>query len=84
MLLYRGELGGREQLALAFYSATTLPLVVAITTIAVAGGHMRTATSAALVAAAMLSVVAVPHRRDADPRRTRQPATVQPAVPLGA
>ena len=40
VLLYRAELGGREHLALAFYSATTLPLVVAISTIAVAGGHM--------------------------------------------
>ena len=60
VLLYRAELGGRERLALAFYSATTLPLVVAISTIAVAGGHMSTPTSAALVAAAMLSVVVFP------------------------
>jgi Kef-type K+ transport system membrane component KefB len=59
-LLYGGELQRREQIALAFYSATTLPLVVAITTIAVAGGHMRSETSAALVAAAMLSVVLFP------------------------
>ena len=85
VLLYRGELGGREQLALAFYSATTLPLVVAITTIAVAGGHMRTETSAALVAAAMLSVVLFPLVALVIRGRTpAMPATVQPAVPLGA
>ena len=34
MLLYRGVLGARDRAALAFYSATELPLVVAITTIA--------------------------------------------------
>ena len=31
----------RERGALAFYSATELPLVVAITTIAVDAGHMK-------------------------------------------
>jgi Kef-type K+ transport system membrane component KefB len=85
VFLYRAELGRREQLALAFYSATTLPLVVAITTIAVAGGHMRTETSAALVAAAMLSVVVFPLValvvRGPSPAMQ---APVQPAVPLGA
>ena len=33
LLLYRSALEGRERLALAFYSATALPLVVAITTL---------------------------------------------------
>ncbi len=85
VLLYRGELGGRERLTLAFHSATTLPLVVAITTIAVAGGHMRTETSAALVAAAMLSVVLFELVALVIRGRTpAMPATVQSAVPLGA
>ena len=35
LLLYRGVLAARERVALAFFSATELPLVVAITTIAV-------------------------------------------------
>ena len=34
LLLYRRALSGRERVALAFYSATELPLVVAITTLA--------------------------------------------------
>ena len=34
MLLYRSVLNARQRMALAFYSATELPLVVAITTIA--------------------------------------------------
>jgi Kef-type K+ transport system membrane component KefB len=59
-LLHRHELAPRDRVALALYSSTTLPLVVAITTIAVAGGHMRSATAAALVAAGMLSVLLFP------------------------
>jgi Kef-type K+ transport system membrane component KefB len=60
MLLYRGVLGARDRAALAFYSATELPLVVAITTIAVETGHMRTSTSAGLVGAAMVSTLVFP------------------------
>ena len=40
LLLYRSVLNARQRMALAFYSATELPLVVAITTIAIDdGGH---------------------------------------------
>jgi Kef-type K+ transport system membrane component KefB len=60
MLLYRGVFGARDRAALAFYSATELPLVVAITTIAVQTGHMRTSTAAGLVGAAMLSTLVFP------------------------
>ncbi len=44
MLLYRKILAFRDRAALAFFSATELPLVVAITTIAVSEGHMRATT----------------------------------------
>ncbi|HEY1285526.1 MAG TPA: cation:proton antiporter [Solirubrobacterales bacterium] len=60
LLLYRGVLRSRDRAALAFYAATELPLVVAITTIAVDGGHMETSTSAGLVGAAMLSTLVFP------------------------
>jgi Kef-type K+ transport system membrane component KefB len=60
MLLYRGVLGARDRAALAFYSATELPLVVAITTIATETGHMKTSTAAGLVGAAMLSTLVYP------------------------
>ncbi len=60
LLLYRGVLERRERAALAFYSATELPLVVAITTIAVDAGHMETSTAAGLVGAAMLSTLVFP------------------------
>jgi Kef-type K+ transport system membrane component KefB len=60
MLLYRGILSARERAALAFYSATELPLVVAITTIAIDAGEMRSSTAAGLVGAAMLSTLIYP------------------------
>jgi len=58
--LYRRLLDQRDRLALAFYSATELPLVVAITTIAVERGHMRSSTAASLVGAAVLSTAIYP------------------------
>ncbi|MFN8112495.1 MAG: cation:proton antiporter [Solirubrobacterales bacterium] len=60
MLLYRKVLDLRDRAALAFFSSTELPLVVAITTIAVAEGHMKATTSAALVGAAVLSTAVYP------------------------
>jgi Kef-type K+ transport system membrane component KefB len=60
MLLYCGVLSGRERAALAFYCATELPLVVAITTIAIDEGHMKASTAAGLVGAAMLSTLIYP------------------------
>jgi Kef-type K+ transport system membrane component KefB len=60
MLLYRRALQPRQRAALAFYSATELPLVVAITTIATESGHMKTSTAAGLVGAAMLSTLIFP------------------------
>jgi len=60
MVLYRKILDGRDRAALAFFSATQLPLVVAITTIALDAGKMRTSTAAALVGAAILSTLVFP------------------------
>ena len=60
LLLYRGVLGLRDRFSLAFYSATELPLVVAITTIAIDEGHMRSSTAAALVGAAIVSALVFP------------------------
>jgi Kef-type K+ transport system membrane component KefB len=60
LLLYRQQLDGQARLALAFFSATELPLVVAITTIAIDQGHMRASTAASLVGAAILSTTIYP------------------------
>jgi Kef-type K+ transport system membrane component KefB len=74
LLLYRGVLGLRDRAALAFYSATELPLVVAITTIAVDQGHMHSDTAAGLVGAAIISTLVFPLvglwlRRDSEDKR---------------
>jgi Kef-type K+ transport system membrane component KefB len=60
MVLYRSALAARDRVALAFYCATELPLVVAITTIAIDAGKMRSSTAAGLVGAAMLSTLIYP------------------------
>src|SRR6478752_4747692 len=61
LLLYRGVLPLREdRMALALFTATQLPLVVAITTVAVDAGQMRSSTAAALVGAGALSTLAGP------------------------
>ena len=60
MLLYRRQLERPDRVALAVFSATQLPMVVAITTLAVKEGHMRSATAAALVGAAILSTTIFP------------------------
>src|SRR3954447_21930156 len=61
MLLYRRVLPLRQDReALALFTATQLPLVVAITTVAVDTGHMRSSTAAALVGAGALSTLAGP------------------------
>jgi Kef-type K+ transport system membrane component KefB len=60
LLLYRRVLDGRERQALAFFSSTQLPLVVAITTIAIDQGHMGASTAASLIGAAILSTTIFP------------------------
>ncbi len=60
LLLYRRVFDLRDRGALAFYSATELPLVVAITTVAIEAGHMKSTTAAGLVGAAMLSTLFYP------------------------
>jgi Kef-type K+ transport system membrane component KefB len=60
LLLYRRVLDGRERLALAFLTSTQLPLVIAITAVAVDSGHMRPSTAAALEGAAVLSTLIFP------------------------
>jgi Kef-type K+ transport system membrane component KefB len=76
LLLYRGELGLRDRLALASYSATALPLVVAITEVAIQDGHMRSSTASALVGAAILSTVVFPFMG----RALRRERKVQPEI----
>jgi Kef-type K+ transport system membrane component KefB len=60
LVLYRRVLERRQRIALALLSSTQLPMVVAITDLAEADGHMRASTAAALVGAAALSTLVFP------------------------
>ena len=60
-MLYRRALPqSNDRTALALLSATSLPLIVAITTLGLAQQQMRLQTAAALVGAGMLSVFIFP------------------------
>lgn len=83
LLLYGKVLSLRDRAALAFYAATELPLVVAITTIAVDADKMRTSTAAGLVGAAMLSTLVFPFvglalRREALDEEAEKPGPTGP------
>jgi Kef-type K+ transport system membrane component KefB len=73
LLLYRQDLPRRDRASLALFSATALPLVVVITGIGLDTGRMRPENAAALVGAALLSVLIFPlaafafHRRGGGP-----------------
>jgi len=81
LVVYRKVLDRSERLALAFFSSTQLPLVLAITTVALEAGHMRKRTAAALVAAAVLSTVIFPllGMRISE-RHSRKSGSPQPAT----
>ena len=91
VLLYRRELGGRDRLALAFYSAAALPVVVAITELGVATGKMEPSIAAALVGAGMISLLIFPqiamtlrvrgHLAEGEPKHeSKTHEVVQPTV----
>lgn len=70
-LLYRKDLPRRELAPLALFSATGLPLIVVITTVALAEGRILEVNAAALVSAGLLSVVIFPASGLVLLRRTR-------------
>lgn len=59
-LAFRGRLPGNEPLRVALYTATGLPLIVAITEVAIATDLMSPENAAALVGAGVLSVLIFP------------------------
>jgi Kef-type K+ transport system membrane component KefB len=88
LLLYRGVFDKRDRLALAAFCSTELPLVVAITTIAVEDGHMRSSTASALVGAGIVSTLVFPlvglrlrrDRIEGAPEPLSEPAAAPPMV----
>jgi Kef-type K+ transport system membrane component KefB len=74
MVLYRGSLAPGARWPMALFSGTALPLVVVITQIGTDSGRMLPENAAALVGAAMLSVVIYPAIAFALLRRRGDPA----------
>lgn len=60
VLLLFGHLPGRERYQLGLFSATGLPIIVAVTTVAVEAGQMSHQGQSVVVAAGMLTVLALP------------------------
>jgi Kef-type K+ transport system membrane component KefB len=78
-LLYRRDVPRWDLKPLALLSATALPLVVAITEIGLDSHRMKPENAAALVGAAMLSVLIFPYLAFA--LRRRHPTDEEPSVP---
>ena len=85
LVVYRRALRPRERVQLMLLSATTLPILVALTHISVSSGAMRPDNAAALVGAGVLSVLIFPllaislHRPTAEPDDSSTPASPQSA-----
>ena len=83
LVVYRRALPPRQRVQLMLLSATTLPLVVALTQIGLSTGTMRPENAAALVGAGVMSVLFFPLIATAIHRPT--PAAVTPAqAPTGS
>ncbi|GEL95924.1 cation:proton antiporter [Cellulomonas composti] len=91
LLWYRGRLPARDRVRLGLYTSTTLPLLVALTGIAVDDGSMSTSIAACLVGGGVITVVAFPlfartlapaaaggPAQDAPPRTDPRPPPVGP------
>ena len=60
VVLYRNDITRNQRLPFVLYSATALPLVVAVTNIGVRTGQLRSDMAASLVGAGLLSVLLFP------------------------
>ena len=88
VLLYRRHLPLKDLAPFALYSATELPLIVAITELGVQTGRMQPDNAAALVGASMISVLVFPLgasilRRGAQARAQAVPEAPIPEVDSG-
>lgn len=76
IVFYRYELAKEDRIPFVFYSATSLPLLIAISEIGVQTGRMLPDNAAALVGAGMLSILLFPITA----LLSRRYATVPPAI----
>jgi Kef-type K+ transport system membrane component KefB len=84
LLLYRRALPGRDRAPLALLAATALPLVVALSELGLRTARLRPETAAALVGAALLSVLLFPLAALALRRAGPAPAAAPAEAPAAA
>ena len=85
LVLYRRELVRAERWQMALYTATTLPMLVALTSIGQENGLMSAGDAASLVGAGVLSVLLFPPVAEALARRSRsRPAAGADGPPVSA
>ncbi|MFN8484280.1 MAG: cation:proton antiporter [Anaerolineae bacterium] len=80
-LLYRRLIGDRQAIAAGLLQATTLGFVVVASQLGMEIGAISSATGAALIAAALLSVLIFPSAALAVLRRDKTPARAQGPIP---
>ena len=76
IVFYRYELAKEDRVPFIFYSATSLPLLIAIAEIGVQTGRMLPDNAAALIGAGMLSILLFPITALISRRNVRIPASV--------
>ena len=72
----------RESLRIALYGATGLPIIVAVTEVAVRNGHMAEDSAALLVAGGAITVLLLPMVASLLGPRAPAPTQHQPAMPM--
>jgi Kef-type K+ transport system membrane component KefB len=77
IVFYRYELAKEDHLPFVFYSATSLPLMIAIAEIGVQTGRMLPDNAAALIGAGMLSILLFPITALISRRYIRVPAAIR-------
>lgn len=78
IVFYRYELAKEDRIPFVFYSATSLPLLIAIAEMGVQTGRMLPDNAAALVGAGMLSILLFPITALISRRNVTIPASVAP------
>ncbi|MDX6325822.1 MAG: hypothetical protein QOK15_2176 [Nocardioidaceae bacterium] len=76
LFLYRHDLGWSERVQMVLFTATALPLLVALSQIGLSTGEMLPANAAALVGAGVLSVLVLPGVAVTLNRRSTRPVGV--------
>lgn len=80
LLWYRSELAPRERLRVTLYASTSLPLLVALTSLATKEGWVSSEAAAGIVGAGVLSVLVNPALADLLARRGRGVSAAPPAA----